>query len=189
MMKFWAMLFIHGADHKRFGSLLVDWQKAYANKHHDLYLEDIYSMLDVMRVMPAWKKKKPGNNNSGNKESSKKEENLDESSFATKGSEVKKEVPAHIKCNCCSENHYAGDCGKKNYIARKDWFKTLTDKDKKGNSNTQVCVETDEVVGFSGLHIGSVHAQKNLEEIMHSGLTISLFKNQELVDKHQRVRN
>ena len=113
MNKLWAMLFICGTDHERFEYLLVDWRKAYANKQQDLYPDDLYTMLDLMLVMLAKKKKKPGNgNNSGNKESSKKEETPDESSFATKGSEAKKEVQAHTKWNCCGDNHYAGDCGK-----------------------------------------------------------------------------
>ena len=68
------MLFICGDDHERFGSLLADWRKAYANKQRDLYPDDLYAMLDVMQVMLAKNKNKPGNNNnSGNEESSKKE--------------------------------------------------------------------------------------------------------------------
>ena len=53
MNKFWAMLFIRGSDHERYGSLLVDWRKSYANKQQDLYSDDLYAMLDVMWVMPA----------------------------------------------------------------------------------------------------------------------------------------
>ena len=106
------MLLIRGADHERYVSLLVDWRKSNANKQRDLYPDNLYIMLDIMRFIPAQKKKKPGsgNNKSGNKEISKKEETADESSFATKGLEEKQEIPAHIKCHCCGDNHYVGDC-------------------------------------------------------------------------------
>ena len=54
MEKFWAMLYLKGADQGRYGGLLTEWRQAFAN-NRDLYPENIYTMVDIMRVMPVKK--------------------------------------------------------------------------------------------------------------------------------------
>lgn len=56
MDKFWAMLYLRGADQSRFGSLLTEWRQAFAN-NRDLYPEDLNTVVDIMRVMPVKKTK------------------------------------------------------------------------------------------------------------------------------------
>ena len=57
MNKFCEIFFIRGANHDMYDSLLLDWHKMYADKHSDLYPEDLTNIADIMRVMPAKKKK------------------------------------------------------------------------------------------------------------------------------------
>ena len=45
------MLCIRGVGHDRYGSMIVDWRKSYANTQCDLYSEDLTAMIDTMHVM------------------------------------------------------------------------------------------------------------------------------------------
>lgn len=51
MDRFWEMLCIRGVGHDRYGSMIVDWRKSYANTQCDLYSEDLTAMIDTMHVM------------------------------------------------------------------------------------------------------------------------------------------
>ena len=55
--KFIAVLFLRNASQERFGELLVEYRKAFANKDTK-YPQDLNSMMDVMRQQPSRKKKK-----------------------------------------------------------------------------------------------------------------------------------
>ena len=55
--KLLSVLFLHNANHDRFGELLVEYRKAYAKKDVK-YPQDLSSMMDVMIRQPLRKKKK-----------------------------------------------------------------------------------------------------------------------------------
>ena len=89
------MVFLKGSNKARFGSLLVDWLKAYTNNQHNLYPTDLTSIVDIMRIVPQKKKKyAPIKNEKGTGRES--EENLEEASFAYTG-----KGGEHPECHCC----------------------------------------------------------------------------------------
>ena len=55
--KLLSLLFLCNANHDRFSELLVEYWKVYATKDVK-YLQDLSSMMDVMRQQPLRKKKK-----------------------------------------------------------------------------------------------------------------------------------
>ena len=55
--KLLAVLFLHNANHERFGELLVDYWKAYVNKDIK-YPQNVLNMIDIIRQQPLNKKKK-----------------------------------------------------------------------------------------------------------------------------------
>ena len=61
LQKLVAVLFLHNADHVRYGELLTDYRRQYANDF-DIYPKTLEAVIDVMRQMPA-KRKKPSKNN------------------------------------------------------------------------------------------------------------------------------
>ena len=74
-----SVLFLRNANHERFGELLVDYRKAYANKEVK-YPQNLSDMIDVMRQQPIKKKKKASPGKSPEKEKDKEGEGA--SSFA-----------------------------------------------------------------------------------------------------------
>ena len=54
--KMMSVLFLRNANHERFGELLVEYRKAYANKDIK-YLQNLSNMMDVMRQQPIRKRK------------------------------------------------------------------------------------------------------------------------------------
>ena len=66
MYQFWGLLFLKGYDQRRYGWLSVEWKQAYSNKKCDLYPEEIYSMINLMQIIPP-KKSNPSPTNGKNK--------------------------------------------------------------------------------------------------------------------------
>ena len=95
--KLLVVLFLRNLEHGRYGELLVDYRKSYANKDCR-YPDNVPDMIDVMRQQPEKKKPKSPRNNKNN--NGDKEKNSDEfaSSFAQKR---KQEEECEIVCYCC----------------------------------------------------------------------------------------
>ena len=90
--RFKSILFLRNAESARFGDLLVDYRKEYAN-NIDKYPEDLQTMVDVMWQQPEKKCKPP------TKPQPKKEEEKEKrdaaSSFAQKEED--------FACYCCGD--------------------------------------------------------------------------------------
>ena len=124
--KFEASLFLRNADGDRYGDLLVEYRKAYANKECR-YPTSVNDMMDVMRQQPR-KNKDPieGATLNGN------DQGLDASSFVQ---------TAGYACYCCGESkcrfHH---CTQKGTLPREKWSnpeyfdKYQESKDKKMNA-------------------------------------------------------
>ena len=55
--KFMATLFLHNANHERFGDMLMDYRKEFSSKEIN-YSDNLKTVMDVMRQQPIKKKKK-----------------------------------------------------------------------------------------------------------------------------------
>ena len=184
MDKFWAMLYLKGADQGRYGSLLTEWRQSFAN-NQDLYPENIHTMVDIMRVMPVKKVKK------GPKVP--KQEDI------TPSQEVGFAQTGEPLCFCCGDGHYLRDCGKKGTLPKEEWVKPsywkqcyVDDKKKRqakrdrekaqaGNpqGSNHLQVETCTVCGFCGVQVEG--QPEGPEEIIDSGSTVKLMKSKEIV--------
>ena len=89
--------FLHNANHDRFGEILVEYRKAYANKDVK-YPQDLSSMMDVVRQQPL-KKKKKDPVKTPEKEKDTDKEGEGESSYSTM-----KDGKGDYNCFCCGSN-------------------------------------------------------------------------------------
>ena len=77
--KFEAALFLRNANHDRYGDLLIEYRKAYANKECR-YPKSMHDMMDVMRQQPDGEKNPA--NPTPDTSLNDNDEDLGESSFA-----------------------------------------------------------------------------------------------------------
>ena len=143
------MLFLKGADQSRFGSLLTEWRQAYAN-NCDLYPEDLYTMVDVMRVMPVKKTKMVTK--------TPKQEDV------SPAEEVGLAQTGKPSCFCCGDPHYLRDCKKKGVLPKDKWIKPeywkqeyvdaekkCQEKKDKEKAQASLHLQVPTVCGFYGL--------------------------------------
>ena len=115
LQKLVAVLFLHNANHARYGELLPDYQRQYANDF-DVYPKTLEGVINVMRQMLA-KRKKPNKND--NAKDKPKEEAL-VASLATSTSKKKEE--GDFSCFCCGDKSCRLDrCTKKDSLPVKEW--------------------------------------------------------------------
>lgn len=93
------VLFLRNSEHGRYGELLVDYRKSYANKDCR-YPENVSDTIDVMRQHPD--KKRPKSPRNDENKNGDKDKNSDESasSFAQKR---KQEEEGEIACYFCGD--------------------------------------------------------------------------------------
>ena len=157
------------ADQNRYGRLLKEFRKSYANKQRDLYPEDLSSMFDVMRTVEV-KNTKP------KKYPTKKKDEEEVQPGAESFSQTGKSDNKDQRCYCCGKvGEYVNDCKIRKEIAEKDWYKNTGIEHYKTHAvsnNTQVAAVSTDQVGFLMMQVAS----KESYIIIDSGSTISLFK-------------
>ena len=167
--KFMAILFLRNAEEDRFGEMMIEYRKSFANKDNK-YPKSVPDMIDVMRQQPE-KKRKQKYPPTKKVESPTKKEEESASSFAQdKKGEQKKRT-----CYCCGEpGCIPSTCPKKGQ-AKDLWSKPEQFKE----SHTTLVYEER---CFSGAQ--KVHSTKiEPEVIIDSGSSISLIKDKELLDE------
>ena len=106
MDNFLAMLFLRNTDKERFGDMLVDFRKSYANKDNK-YPQSVADMMDVMRQQPE-KQRKPKPLKDKDKEKAKpKAKDQTAASYAQGGKPDKAKEDRKFYC-----------CGKLNCVPR-----------------------------------------------------------------------
>ena len=118
--RFMAILFLRNAEQSRFGEMLLEYRKAFANKE-DKYPRTIPDMVDVMRKMPEKKRKQVQKPPGKEKE---KEKDTSASSFTTKEKGGEEKNDSNRACYCCGkEDHLLPGCPDKGTKSKSEWHK------------------------------------------------------------------
>ena len=94
-----AIIFLRNAEQSRFGEMLFEYRKAFANKE-DRYPRKIPDMVDIMRIIPEKKQKQTTKSPGKEKE---KEKDKSASSFAMKEKSGEKKEEEERACYCCGK--------------------------------------------------------------------------------------
>ena len=105
--KFLAVLFLRNANHERFGDLLFEYRKEFAN-NEEKYPKDLKTMMDVMRQQTIKKEKSKSSSAfaNGDKDKGKnKEADQGATSFAQVDDSGKEEGDGGYVCFCCGSSN------------------------------------------------------------------------------------
>ena len=206
-----AVLFLRNSDPDRYGELLTDYRRQYANDF-DVYPKTLEGVINVMRQMPPKKKK------SQPKSEKPKDKANDETLVASMAQDTKKKGDGDAACYCCAKKDCRlGRCPKKDTLPVKEWhnpgmapmYLVKRDAEKeKGQSHatadnhTATVTFQDEVededfntaLEFMDFHqvvekVHATHGDVAHDEILDSGSTITLSKDKSAFVDLEKVRD